>query len=109
MQGLEHTDELVSQAILESSPLAFNPARHEQDLFMLHVHDLNLADPIRKFEHFRFGERGSGEPAFILLPYDWRIQALFDCGPDREIGGELVALDLDIGTVTNAKLLDLVE
>ncbi len=109
VQGLEHLDELVAEPVLERDAPAIDPARHEQHLLVLDVHALDLADALGEREHLRLAERGGGEPPTVLLPDHGRIQALLDRGPDRERGCEVVALDLEARTVTNAHLVDLAE
>jgi hypothetical protein len=48
VQHLEDVDELVAEAVLERRALAVDPARHEEDLLVLHVHALDRADPSGK-------------------------------------------------------------
>ena len=111
MQGLQHADEFLTEAVLEGDPIRVEPARHQHHLLVLHVHAFDPADALRKVEHLRFTERLGGEPAAVLLEDQRRVQALLDRGPDAEGWREdLVAgvvVHDQVGTVARAELLDL--
>ena len=109
MQGLEHLDELIAQAILERHALAVDPARHEQDFLVLDVDALDRPDAVGEFEDLSAREGRGREPAAVLLPDDRWIEALLDGGPDREARREVVAADDQVGTVAHAELVDLRE
>ena len=57
VQRLEHADEIVAQAVLERDTLRVQPAWHQENLFMLHVHALHRADAGREDEGLRLAER----------------------------------------------------
>ncbi len=76
---------------------------------MLDVHALDRADPLREVEDLGLGERRGREPAAVLLPDHGRVEALLDRRPDREGGGEVVALDDEVRAVADADLVDLGE
>jgi hypothetical protein len=50
-----------------------------------------------------------GVPAGAFSQMQGRVEALLDGRPDREGGGELVAVDRQVGAVAHADLVDLVE
>ena len=80
------------------------------DLFVLDVRDLDLADALGQEELLELGERLDRVPALVGFPDDGRLRALFDRGPDRETEGDsLGAGDLEVGAVADADLVDLVE
>ena len=84
-------------------------ARHEQDLLVLDVDALDGPDPLGEVEDLGLGERRGREPAAGLLPDHRRVEALLDRRPDRERGGEVVALDDEVGAVADPDLVDLRE
>ena len=63
VKRLQHADELVPEAVLEGDPLRLDPPRHQQHLFVLHVHALDRADASREDEGLGLAERLGGEPA----------------------------------------------
>src|SRR5471030_1007405 len=84
MQRPEHPDEVTAEAVLEGHAPGVDPARHEQDILVLDVDALDLADALREVEDLRLAERRSGEPAHAFLPDHRWVETLLDGGPDRE-------------------------
>ncbi len=76
---------------------------------MLDVDALHLADPLGEGEHLGLAERLGGVPAALELVDDRRVEALLDRRPDRERRCEVVAVDDEVGAVTDADLVDLAE
>ena len=106
VQGLENADELVAQAVLEGDPAAVDPAWHQEDLLVLHVHALDRADARGKVEDLGLAEGRRRVPAAPALVDDRRVEAFLDRRPDREGGGELVSLDDQVGSVADTHLVD---
>ena len=82
---------------------------HEEHLLVLDVDALDGADSLGEVEDLGLGERLGREPAAALLPDHGRVEALLDRRPDRERGGEVVALDDEVGAVADPDLVDLRE
>src|SRR6266516_6372856 len=76
---------------------------------MLDVHSHYRPDSLREREELRLAERRRRVPTPIPLPDHRWVQALLDRGPDREAGGEVMALHLKVRTVPHAHLVDLGE
>ena len=106
MQCLEDSDELVAKPVLESHPAGVNPAGDEEHLLVFDIDALERPDPSREREGFRLAEGFGRVPTAVTLPYDRRVEAFFDRCPDRERRGERVALDDQVGAVTDTDLID---
>ena len=106
MNRLQHSNELFPEAVLEGDPIRVDPARHEQDLFMLHVDAFDRADTAREVEGLQLAEGLGRKPSPALLPDHRRVEALLDGGPDREGRTKGVAIDYEVATVPNANLVD---
>jgi hypothetical protein len=82
--------------------------RHQHYFLMLHIdhfHGTNLGE----IKDFRFREGRRGKPASALFVDHGWVQTFFDGGPDRETGSEIIAFDGDIGAITDADLIDLID
>ena len=106
-------DELVAERVLEGRLLdaleAVGVAGDLDDLFVLDVADLDLADALGQPEHLELGERLDGVH-FAVLVHDRRVVALLDGRPDAEAEADaLGAGDLEVAAVADADLVDLVE
>src|SRR5688572_32644700 len=76
---------------------------------MFHVNHIHGTNAFWKIEGFMFRKRFRCEPAFILFPNNGWVQTLFNGSPDREAGSKVVPIDGDIGTITDADLVDLIK
>ena len=88
MQGLQDADELSAKAVLETNLLSIHGAWQHVYFFVLNVYALDRSDSSRELEHRWLAKWLGCIPAAIFFPYQWRVQALFDDGPDRERWGE---------------------
>ena len=104
MQCLEHLDELLAEPVLEGDSLALHPTRDQHDLLVLHVHAFDRPDALGELEDLGLREGLGRVEAASALPHQGRVQALLDRRPDREGGGEVIALDDEIGAVAHADL-----
>lgn len=106
VQGAQHGDEPVAQAVLERDPADVDPARHQHDLLVLDVHAAERPDVLREVEQLGFAEGLGGEPTAISLVHDRRVEALFDGRPDRERRREVVPGDDEVGAIAHTDLVD---
>ena len=105
--------ELVAEGVLEGGLLdALEPVgvvADLDDLFVLDVADLDLADALGQPEHLELGERLDGVD-LAVLEHDGGVVALLDGRPDAEAEADaLGAGDLEVAAVADADLVDLVE
>ena len=109
MQRLEHIDELLAKPVFERHPPGFDPARHKQDLLMLHVDHVQGTDPLGKFKRLMLRKRFCSEPALVCLPDDRRVQTFLDRGPDGKRRGKVITIDRDVRAIANADFLNLIK
>ncbi|CAB4546183.1 unannotated protein [freshwater metagenome] len=82
MQGLEHGNELVAEAVLERHPVTVNPPGNKKYLFVFNIDALNITDPLWEPKDLGLRKRRSREPATVTFPDHWRVQALFNHCPN---------------------------
>ena len=109
VQGAQHVDELLAEAVLEGDPARIDRSRHQEHLLVLHVHALQRTDAGREVEELGLGEGRRGEPAAVALVDDGRVEALLDGRPDREGRGEAVPCHDQVAAVADGDLVDLAE
>ena len=112
-EDLHGLHELVTQGVLEGRLLdalkTVGVVGDLDDLFVLDMADLDLADALGEEELLELGERLDGMDRAVL-EHDGGVVALLDRGPDAEAEADtLGAGDLQIGAVADADLVDLVE
>ena len=79
------------------------------DLFVLDVADLDLADALRQPELLELGER-LDRVEVAVLEHDGRVVAFLDRGPHAEAEADAGgAGDLEVAAVADADVVDLVE
>ncbi|CAB4802505.1 unannotated protein [freshwater metagenome] len=76
---------------------------------MFNIDALNISDPLWESENLGLREGRCREPATISFPDHWRVQALFNHGPNRERGSEVIATNSHVGAITYSNLMDLRE
>src|SRR5690606_4532369 len=106
VQRLQDADELLAEPVLERHPPRRHPSRDQQHLLVLHIDTLDRPDSFWELKDLRLREGRGGEPTALRLPDDRWVEALFDRGPDRERGGEVVPGDDEVGPVAHADLVD---
>src|SRR5207237_8856062 len=104
VEHAQDVDELLAEPVLEGNARAVDPSRDQHNFLVLDVHTLDRADALGKHERLGLRERRQGEEAALALPYERRIQALFDRRPNREGGREVVSLDHAMGTIAHADI-----
>ena len=82
MQGFQHADELAAKPIFEAKAISTDASRQHGHFFVLDVHALDSADALWELEDLRLAEWLGGVETARRLPDGWRVQALFDGGPD---------------------------
>ncbi len=109
VQHLEDLDELVAEPVLERDPPASTHRGTRSTSSCSTFTHSTGSDAVGEDEGLGLAERRRGEPAPVALVDHGRVEALLDRRPDAEGRSEVVALDLEVGAVADADLVDLAE